>query len=191
MDHRWTTERQIIHREIVDDLYERAAAVPCDHQAVGLGGAGASGVLEDFTGTDRSQYLTIDADGIKEEIAKRGLTRDTEGLSAAEASDLAHQESSYIAQRLTRRAMDDGKNVIWDIATSGQESMRTRLDDLDRRGYRTTGILVAEPEADGDRANRRFFEQIKSRFAAWAVYDDSGRDPVLIASSRESPREEP
>jgi predicted kinase len=226
-DRRWLTERQIIHRELIDDLYERAVDVPCDRKAImagGLGGAGKSTVLENFAGIDLSQYLTINPDDIKEEMAKRGLIPEVEGLSPMEASDLAHEESSYIAKRLARRAMDDGKNVIWDITMSSKESTEARLDDLDRDGYRTTGIFVDIPveesvlriddrhrtgheqycngvglggryvppevvrsQADPEwgSVNRRVFEQVKHRFVAWAVYDNSvyGRDPVLVASS--------
>jgi len=144
-DNRWTTERQLVHRDLVDDLYASAAEVPCEQKAVmagGLGGAGKSTVLERHAGVDRSQYLTINPDDIKEAMARRGLIPEIEGLSPMEASDLVHAESSYVAKRLARRAMDDRKNIIWDITMSSTSSTEDRLNDLDQAGYSTKGMFV-------------------------------------------------
>jgi predicted kinase len=233
-DNRWTIERQVIHRDLVDDLYTSAADVPCNRQAImagGLGGAGKSTVLDKHAGVDRSQYLTINPDGIKEAMAGRGLIPQLEGLSPMEASDLVHAESSYVAKRLARRAMDDGKNVIWDITMSSAPSTEQRLDNLDRAGYSTTGIFVdigigeavrradarhrwghedyragiefggryvppevieAQADPSWGSQNRRTFEQVKPRFADWAVYDNSvtGSDPELIQAGHSRNREE-
>jgi predicted kinase len=168
-DNRWTTDRQIIHRDLVDDLYESAADVPNDHKAIiagGLGGAGKSTVLEKHADVDRSQYLTINPDDIKEAMAGRGLIPAVEGLSPMEASDLVHAESSYVAKRLARRAMDDGKNIIWDITMSSTESTEQRLDDLDRAGYSTTGIFVnidiAEAVQRADARHRKGHEDYRA-----------------------------
>jgi hypothetical protein len=141
-DSRWTSERQLSHRDLVDDLYGSAADVPNDRKAImagGLGGAGKSTVLDKHAGVDRSQYLTINPDDIKEAMASRGLIPELADLSPMEASDLVHSESSYVARRLARRAMDDGKNIIWDITMSSTSSTEQRLDDLDRAGYSTRG----------------------------------------------------
>jgi hypothetical protein len=144
-DNMWTIERQLVQRDLVDDLYASAADAPCERRAVmagGLGGAGKSTVLQRHAGVDRSQYLTINPDDIKEAMARRGLIPEIEGLSPMEASDLVDAESSYVAQRLARRAMDDGKNLIWDITMSSTRTTEDRLDDLDRAGYSTNGIFV-------------------------------------------------
>jgi predicted kinase len=229
-DNRWTIERQVLHRDLIDEMYSRASTAPCDRRAIiagGLGGAGKTTVLEEHAGIDRSQYLTINPDDIKEELAERGLIPEVEGLSPMEASDLVHEESSYIAKRLGRRAMDDGKNVIWDITMSSRKTTEDRLDALDSAGYIPTGIFVdipveesvrradgrhragnedyrqgiglggrfvrpevIESQADPDwrSVNRRTFEEVKGRFSAWDMYDNSvyGREPILVASSRET-----
>jgi hypothetical protein len=44
-DNRWTTERQLLHRDVVDDLYASAAGVPCDRRAIMAGGLGGAGKL--------------------------------------------------------------------------------------------------------------------------------------------------
>src|SRR5258708_36706560 len=86
--------------------------------------------------------MTINPDNSKQEMATRGLIPDLDGLSPMEASDLVHAESSYLAKRLARRAMDDGKNIIWDITMNSLPTTEERLDDLDRAGYSTRGIFV-------------------------------------------------
>ena len=141
----WSRERRDAHDAIVGDLYKLAADVPCEHKAImagGLGGAGKSIVLDDHAGIDRSRYLTINPDDIKEEMARRGLIPEVDGLSPMEASDLVHEESSHIAYMLAARALKDGKNIIWDITMSNTPNTAERLDNLDRAGYATKGIFV-------------------------------------------------
>jgi predicted ABC-type ATPase len=145
----WTAERDRIHGEIVRDIYSEASSVPCEYRAIiagGLGGAGKSTVLSAQLGIDRSQYLTIDPDDIKEKMARRGLVPEIEGLSPMEASDLVHEESSVIAKQLAHRAQLDGKNLIWDITMSSQESTQERIDDLRSAGYsRIDAVFVDIP----------------------------------------------
>jgi predicted kinase len=156
----WTDERDDIHTEILGHLYAKAADIPNDHRAVmagGLPGAGKTTVLESKAGIDRSQYLTVNPDDIKEEMARRGLIPQIEGLSPMEASELVHTECSYLAKRLAMRAMGDGKNLIWDITMASTESTERRLTDLDRAGYVTTGVFVDIPvEVGVRRADARY-----------------------------------
>jgi predicted kinase len=146
-DHeQWSDDRTGMHDAIVADLYGGAREVPCERRAVlagGLPGAGKTTVLERYAGIDRSQYLTINPDEIKNEMATRGMVPNVEGLSPMEASDLVHEESSHIAKRLARRAMREGKNVIWDITMSSRESTDERISGLREFGYfRVEGIFV-------------------------------------------------
>lgn len=156
----WTVERARAHREIVDTMYGLATDVPCDRRAImagGLGGAGKSTVLEKFAGIDRSQYLTINPDDFKAELARRRMLPDIPGLTPMEASTLAHEESSYLAQMLARRAIADGKNVIWDITMSTSESARLRIAALREADYADVdGIFVDIPvEVSISRAGSR------------------------------------
>jgi predicted kinase len=149
-DHKeWNSERNQLQSALVADLYRRAQEVPCNHQAIiagGLGGAGKTTVLRDHAGIDPSQYLTINPDDIKEEMAHRGMVPNIDNLSPMEASDLAHEEASYIAKRLALRAMTDGKNIIWDITMSSQESTEKRINNLRDAAYsQIDGIFVDIP----------------------------------------------
>jgi len=144
----WSRDRNRIQGALVADLYERARDVPCEGHAIiagGLGGAGKSTVLSSHAGIDLSQYLTINPDGIKEEMARRGLIPYVEGLSPMEASELVHEESSFIAKRLALRATADQKNVIWDITMSSLDSTERRVDNLRSAGYSVDGIFVDIP----------------------------------------------
>jgi predicted ABC-type ATPase len=141
----WTHERDLIHDEIIDELYQAAANVPCDGKAIvagGLGGAGKTTVLRERAGIDLTQYLTINPDQVKEKLAERGLVPSIAGLSPMEASALAHEESSHIAKRLARRAEADHKNVVWDITMSSRESASARITKLRSEGYAVEGIFV-------------------------------------------------
>jgi hypothetical protein len=125
--------------------------------AGGLGGAGKSTVLADHAGIDRSQYLTINPDDVKEEMARRGLVPEIEDVSPMEASDLVHEESSYLARQLALRAHADGKNLIWDITMSSRGSAERRIDDLWAAGYtRIEAVFVDIPvETSVSRAESR------------------------------------
>jgi predicted kinase len=147
----WSANRQVAHGVIIDRIYAEAQGVPSDHKALiagGLCGAGKTTVLFGHAGLDRSQYLTISPDNIKEELAKDGLVPEIAGLSPMEASDLVHRESSYIARQLASRAMADGKNLIWDIQMSSRKSVKDRIDNLQAAGYeRIDAIFVDIPVA--------------------------------------------
>jgi len=145
----WTDERAELHDEIIETVYSSAAQVPTERQAIiagGLGGAGKTTLLEKQAGIDLSKFITINPDGFKEELAKRGAIPEVDGLSPMECSVLVHEESSYLARQLARRALADGKNVIWDITMSSASSTGKRIDELRDSGYqRVDGIFVDIP----------------------------------------------
>jgi predicted kinase len=156
----WSRERRVDHNAIIADIYDAACDVPCERRAIlagGLPGAGKTTVLEHHAGVDRSQYLTINPDEIKEEMAKRGMIPDVAGLTPMEASELVHEESSHIAKQLALRAMPDGKNVIWDITMSSRESTEKRINDLQRFGYSRVDAIFVDipPETSIKRADAR------------------------------------
>ncbi|HXS63391.1 MAG TPA: zeta toxin family protein, partial [Streptosporangiaceae bacterium] len=56
------------------------------------------------------------------------------------------EESSYLARQLARRALTEGKNVIWDITMSSAPSTVKRIDELRASGYqRVDGIFIDIP----------------------------------------------
>lgn len=161
-DHKiWTTDRLVAQAEIIGDMYRDSGDVPCDGEAVisgGLGGAGKGTVLAKHAGIDTSKYLVIDPDRIKEQMARRGMIPEVDGLSPMERSVLVHEESSWIATNLSNRAYAERKNVIWDITMSSFESAEGRIDALRAAGYsHLTGVFVDIPaEQSVQRALERY-----------------------------------
>ena len=145
----WTPQRDALHGEIVAEIYGHASEVPCEYKAFivgGLGGAGKTTILNQTPGIEISRFLVINPDDIKEELARRGLVPEIEGLTPMEASDLVHEESSAIAKQLARKAQSDGKNLIWDITMSSEESTQRRIDDLRAAGYtQVDGLFIDIP----------------------------------------------
>jgi hypothetical protein len=159
----WSGERETLQDSIIEDLYTRASGVPCERRAImagGLPGAGKSTILERHAGIERSQYMAINPDEIKEEMARRDMIPLVNGLSPMEASDLVHEESSYVARQLALRAQADGKNLIWDITMSSRASTEGRIGELHSAGYtRIEGIFVDIPvETSVTRAGSRHRE---------------------------------
>jgi predicted ABC-type ATPase len=156
----WLEEREVFQDAIVKDLYAAAADITSERRAImagGLPGAGKTTVLETCTEIDRSRFLTINPDDIKEEMAQRGLIPHVEGLSPMEASDLVHEECSLIAKRLANVAQAEGKNIIWDITMSSRSTTEQRINELRSNGYaHIEGIFVNIPtEACKERAEAR------------------------------------
>ncbi len=159
----WTDERDSLHEVIVEDLYARSAGVPCEGKAIlagGLPGAGKTTVLNRFAHIDLSQYMVINPDLIKKEMADRGLIPSVADLSPMEASDLVHEEASHVAKRLANRAEADGRNVIWDFTMSKTSSIARRIESLRAAGYtRVEGVFVDIPiELSAQRADLRHRE---------------------------------
>ena len=159
----WSDEREEIHYAIIEDLYERYASVPCEGKAIlagGLPGSGKTTVLKEHSGIELSQYMMINPDDIKLELARRGLVPTVDGLTPMEASDLVHEESSYLAKRLANRAEAEGKNVIWDITMSRTTSAIDRVDSLRAAGYKQVdAVFIDIPiEVSARRADNRHRE---------------------------------
>jgi len=159
----WSTDRTLLHHSLLDEIYARAADVPCDHEAIvagGLSGAGKTTVLANHPEIDRSKYLTINPDNLKEEMARRSMIPEVEGLSPMEASELVHEESSYLARQLAIRAQADGKNLIWDITMSDQAKTEQRIMDLREAGYtKVQALFVQIPiETSLKRTESRYWE---------------------------------
>jgi predicted kinase len=145
----WSKQRRAAHDSIIDDLYSQASDVPRDNHGIlvgGLAGAGKSTILTGHAGFDLSKYLVINPDLIKEEMARRRLIPQVDGLTPMEAAYLVHEEASHIAKRLGHRAYAAGTNVVWDVTMSRRSSVEGRIASLRTSGYTSVeGIFVDVP----------------------------------------------
>jgi hypothetical protein len=109
-------------------------------------------VLAEHAGIDLTQWLKLDPDIIKQEMAARGMIPDVPGLSPMEAASLVHDESSRVTHILADRARAQKRNVIWDITMSDEDSAKERLTRLRADGYsHVHGIFVDVPLAVAQR----------------------------------------
>lgn len=146
----WVPQRADQHRQILQNAWrELAEHVPRNRQGLifgGLPGSGKSTVFGqiqiDGVGPAAGNFARIDPDYFKEELARRGMTPQIEGLSAMETSPLIHEESSYLAQELAKRAFGVGTNVAWDGTLRHPESGPDRVSDFRRHGYTPHGVFV-------------------------------------------------
>lgn len=186
----WTVERAEQHREVMEALWQATETVPRDRRAViagGLGGAGKSTVLRGFAGIADGDYFTINPDDVKEEMVRRGMVPDVPGLSPMEASPLVHEESSYIANMLARRAYREGVNVMWDITMSKKSSVDKRITEMREQGYEEIdAVFVDIPvEASVERALARHRRGLE-RFRAGNGFGGRYVPPALIRANRSS-----
>jgi predicted kinase len=181
----WIDERDALHGAIVEDLYARCSEVPCEGKAIlagGLPGAGKTTVLREFADIDLSQYMMINPDVLKAEMAKRGLIPEVAGLSPMEASDLVHEEASHVAKRLASRAESDCRNVIWDFTMSVTSTIADRIDSLRSAGYaRVEGVFVDIPvEVSVHRADDRHRQGHDEYRAGMGIGDRYIAEPTIM-----------
>ena len=160
----YTPERQRLHAEIVDEIWagQNGDAVPTEGKGLftgGLGGAGKGTVLKSKTaGIDKTKYITVNPDDIKEILAKRGEVPVLEGVSPMEASTLIHEESSDVAALLAARAVAEKKNIIYDITMASESSVSKRITGLEAAGYTQIDVIFVDipPEKSVERAMGRY-----------------------------------
>lgn len=172
----FTPEREKVQRQIVKTVLQRQMrqGAKAERKALflgGLPGAGKTTSLGKIDGLDERDYVTINPDIFKEELAKRGLVPKVKGMSPMEASALAHEESSNMALMLAEAAEKRGLNIIWDITMNKASSVQKRLDPLKSAGYRTQAVFV-------DIKHEQSLERVAQRhYRGWAGWlaDTTGK----------------
>lgn len=167
----WRLERDRIHRQIVDDVYQRAAGVPNEGKAIIMGGpmgAGKTTTVRDHAGVNLDDYLVISPDDMKDELAKRGLVPEIPGhpdVSPLERSTLVHAETMRLAHLLASRAYVDGKNVVWDISMGTPRAVRGHLGEMRRAGYGDVEAIVVDVSPETSR--RRAYDRYRAGINDW------------------------
>lgn len=204
-----TPEREKIHADAVNELFEGKKPVPEGEQKTFyvLGGGPASGkshltnplTCAQFGMPSSDECATIDADEMKKKIPEYGIkNRDA-------AANFAHEESSAMAKRAMQAAFDNGFNCTLDGTGDGSEkSLRQKIQAARDKGYKVEGAYVTVPTdiaveravARGQKIGRvvprerienthaavsRIFPKVASEFDHVTLYDTRGGKPVLIA----------
>lgn len=165
-DRIYREERARQHAAIVQDVFDHATRVKHEGKALlsgGLGGAGKSTILDSQSfadrhpGFDRRDYLTLNNDDIKEMMAARGMIPRLKGLTPMEASTLVHEEASDILATIREAALERHMNVIMDGTMNNPDSMRRKIAELKRHGYRVDAMFVdISPDTSKRRADMRY-----------------------------------
>lgn len=147
----WSAERKKVHEKILDDFlrgeHEKHGRVPeaqahPEMRMMGGGsGAGKSSVGDPAKGFVSELYgVTIDPDAIKKALP--------EWDAFAQAGDVRgaawlHEESSYLAKELSRRAIENKFNIVYDgTGDSGLDGILKKLVGARQAGYRVTAEYV-------------------------------------------------
>ena len=138
----YTAERKVEHQNILDSMYEKFSHIENNGKVLfsaGLPGAGKTTVLkmlkDDYPDLDMDKYAFVSSDDFKEELAKRDMIPKVEGMSPMEASTLAHEESSYLADTFMERLSSENKNIIYDFTCKSYDSTADRIKTLSTNGY--------------------------------------------------------
>jgi len=151
----YTEERQQKHLEILSKIFKnKEKAKPKDGEkptAIFLGGRGGSGKSK-FDGLvyDKSKYIVLDADEIKNELDEY------KGFNAAEV----HEESSDILNRALKKAREEGLNVVLDATMKTQTSAEKKIKAFADANYNIEMYYMHLPrEKAAERAIGRFAER--------------------------------
>jgi predicted kinase len=183
----WTPERASHHKDIVSQAVDRAVNVPSGHRGVLVGGLATptrTSVARQVAPT--KDYLHVNTDDIKKELAARGLIPDLPGLSPAEASPLVHDESEHIADLITREALRRGKNVAIHTPMSDPSAIRAHADRLRQAGHTVHGVFVHTLPGKAAAAAR---SSHKSGHESWRQQKSAGspyRSPALVRAAETS-----
>lgn len=143
-------------------------------------------------GLDSSDFVTIDADGIKEQLLDiaerdgslqaflmppeaRELQTQGEVFSKLDFASLVHEESSKLAKQCQRVAINERRNLILDQVCSNPEKTAALIDRLAEQGYR---IRVVEIHAEKEFSEQSVFlrylrdqERVDGRYVPTEVID--------------------
>lgn len=183
-------ERTEKHKEIIKELFKNAdSARPKNGEKpkfLVLGGRGGSGKSK-FDGLvyDRSKYIVLDADAIKE------MLPEYRGYNAFEV----HEESSDILKQALKKAQKKGLNVVLDGTMKTFSSTEKKIKDFADKGYDIEMYYMHLPrEKSAERAIGRFmgdngryvplnvlldmkhneenFDALKKYASKWAFYNN-------------------
>jgi hypothetical protein len=164
----WTSERNRQQGQLVAEIYQGAAAVPCERLAViagGLPGADKARALDE-AGLDRSRYLTVSIDDVLVRMAARQLipgVGEAGGLSPLARARGVHGEAQFLAKRVALLALTDGRNLILDISLASWRAAEAWTYALRFADYAVNAVFadieIADAVRQAEEAHRRDEEE--------------------------------
>ena len=157
-DGTWTKERQALHEEIIAKFFKDKT--PVEHPTSYLmGGGPASGkttMLRSGSVRVPENHVLAAGDDIKELLPEY-----IEGVKRGDvnASQIVHEESSYLSKIIASRAAEQNYNVLMDgTGDSGIDSLKKKVDSMRPNRQPVIGIYAT---VDIDTAKYRAIERAK------------------------------
>ncbi len=192
---KYTEEREKKHKEIINEIFkDEKKAKPQNGKKpifIMLGGRGGSGKSK-FNGLvyDKSNFIVLDADAIKEKLPEY------KGFNAWEV----HEESSDILNKALKIAKRKKLNVVIDGTLKTKISSEQKIKRMKASGYNIEMYYMHLPRVEAaKRAMSRFmgkigryvplktllsmkdneknFDELKKYASKWAFYDNSKSEP--------------
>ncbi|MFT2690766.1 zeta toxin family protein [Clavibacter zhangzhiyongii] len=220
-----TSERRRLHERLLREAMDSAADVGAGKRAIllaGPPGAGKSTARSSVLGAASHEFVTIDADEFKSRLLSESVAdgsyeswikpaavreRESAGerFHPMELSSLVHTESADLADRLRRRAVSQGRDVVIDTVLSSDTKARQIMGELERAGYDVQVVDVEVPrDVSEERIRARWREGneraeqgdglggrwVPSEFGAW-VYGEPGGGSRPEANARMVAEESP
>ena len=153
-DGNYTEERQQLHQQILDSIFEGDKGIPPEGtqpQLIylgGLPGSGKSSAILASMNTD--DYVVIDSDAIKAQLPEY------EGYNAPEL----HDEARDVTKLAYARAFAEGRSWIMDGTARNSSKLKKWSDVAKQNGYKAFYAgTEQDPERSIDNAKNRFIEQ--------------------------------
>lgn len=204
-----TPEREKLHASIAESHFEGVKKPKGQPTYTFMGGGPAAGKGSIKRLPDAGYLSGADAVELDPDEIKGKLPEYKEMISSGQnkkAAAYVHEESSALSKRISEVATENGYNVSLDGTGDGSvESMRKKIKEARDAGMKVNGVYVTIPveeairraEARGDKTNRyvpidrivsihrkvsQILPQIAAEFDSVKLYDNSGSEPVLIAT---------
>ncbi|UYY81972.1 zeta toxin family protein [Arthrobacter sp. YA7-1] len=192
-------ERRALHNEILAAFVVAHPQVLRNRKAIVLAGPPGAGkstaqdALIAQTRTGPEHWLSINPDDFKDELLVQALADgsydsylvpdEVRELEAAgekfyprELAALVHNESSILAKKAIRDALDRGDNIIIDGTLSGEKNARAQLDALQAAGY---DVKVADVETTRAVSEARTLGRWERGYLEAENGEATGRDAEL------------
>lgn len=146
-----TQERALLHAQIIAEVTNNIpeSADPTFHM---LGGGPASGkttVLKSGQTDvpDKTQAVHINADDAKEMLPENGRMRmSDDDRDFFHAAEFTHEESSILAKRIQKRAIDNQQDIVLDgTGDSAITKLSKKIEQARQAGYKVNGVYVTIP----------------------------------------------
>lgn len=220
-----TSDRRRLHERLLREAMDSAANDGAGQRAIllaGPPGAGKSTARASVLGAASREFITVDADEFKSRLLREAVAdgsyeswikpaavreREAAGerFDPMELSSLVHTESADLADRLRRRALSQGRDVVIDTVLSSDTKARQIMGELEAAGYDVQVVDVEVPqEVSEERIRKRWREGneraqkgeglggrwVPSEFGAW-VYGEPGGGSRPEANARMVAEESP